>query len=114
VLEAVPAEVAEMVTAELSIPTIGIGAGGGTSGQVLVQVDMLGYYPDGRFMPKFVKHYGEMFKMAKSGVEEYMREVREGQYPKKEHTYPIGKEELEAFKMYMREREAGSKEKGGH
>ncbi|KAF8243064.1 hypothetical protein K440DRAFT_606636 [Wilcoxina mikolae CBS 423.85] len=113
VLEAVPAEVAEMVTTELSIPTIGIGAGGGTSGQVLVQVDMLGYYPNGRFMPKFVKHYGEMFKMAKSGVEEYMKEVREGQYPKKEHTYPMGKEELEAFKRYMRERETGGKEKEG-
>jgi 3-methyl-2-oxobutanoate hydroxymethyltransferase len=104
VIEAVPEEVAAWVTRELEVPTIGIGAGKGTSGQVLVQVDMLGYYPDGRFMPKFVKRYADMFEMAKGGVQEYIRDVRSGEYPQKEHTYPMSKEELEAFRSYMETR----------
>ncbi|KAA8904878.1 ketopantoate hydroxymethyltransferase [Sphaerosporella brunnea] len=104
VVEAVPEEVARIVTDELEIPTIGIGAGKGTSGQVLVQVDMLGYYPDGRFMPKFVKRYANLFEHAKTGIEEYMREVRSGEYPQREHTYPMSQEELEAVRGYMKER----------
>lgn len=55
VMEAVPTPVAELITKELNIPTIGIGAGNGCSGQVLVQIDMLGNFPKGRFLPKFVK-----------------------------------------------------------
>ena len=55
VLEAVPTPVAELITKELKIPTIGIGAGNSCSGQVLVQIDMLGNFPPGRFLPKFVK-----------------------------------------------------------
>ena len=55
VLEAVPTPVADLITRELKIPTIGIGAGNGCSGQVLVQIDMLGNFPPGRFLPKFVK-----------------------------------------------------------
>ena len=61
VLEAVPAEVASLVTKKLSIPTIGIGAGNGCSGQVLVQADMSGNFPPGRFLPKFVKKYGDIW-----------------------------------------------------
>lgn len=102
VIEAVPAEIAEIVTKKLQVPTIGIGAGAATSGQVLVQMDMLGYYPEGRFMPKFVKHYGEMFKVAETGIAEYVREVRTGEYPQKQHTYPIGKNELEAINGFMK------------
>lgn len=104
VLEAVPAEVAALVTRELAIPTIGIGAGPATSGQVLVQVDMLGYYPRGRFMPKFVKHYADMFPLAQRGVERYLADVRARQYPGPEHTYPIGQAELDAFKAFVEER----------
>lgn len=71
VLEAVPEEVAALVTGKLRVPTIGIGAGKGTSGQVLVQIDMLGNYPEGRFMPKFVKKYRNIFEDARGGIAEY-------------------------------------------
>ena len=71
VLEAVPAEVAELVTRKLSIPTIGIGAGKGCSGQVLVQVDMSGNFPPGRFLPKFVKKYGDVWAESMRAIQAY-------------------------------------------
>ncbi|KAL2755912.1 hypothetical protein ACRALDRAFT_2034922 [Sodiomyces alcalophilus JCM 7366] len=97
VLEAVPAEVAALVTQKVSIPTIGIGAGNGCSGQVLVQVDMTGNFPPGRFLPKFVKKYGDVWGESLRAIETYRDEVKTRQYPGPEHTYPISKEELEAF-----------------
>lgn len=89
VVEAVPEEVATMLTKKLKIPTIGIGAGNGTSGQVLVQIDMSGYYPPGRFLPKFVKKFGDVWGENLRALETYGTEVRSRQYPAKEHTYPI-------------------------
>ncbi len=71
VLEAVPAEVACLVTKKLKIPTIGIGAGNGCSGQVLVQVDMSGNFPPGRFLPKFVKKYGNVWAESMRAIEAY-------------------------------------------
>lgn len=71
VLEAVPAEVASLVTQKLRIPTIGIGAGNGCSGQVLVQVDMSGNFPPGRFLPKFVKQYGNVWAESMKAIESY-------------------------------------------
>lgn len=71
VLEAVPAEVASLVTKKLKIPTIGIGAGNGCSGQVLVQVDMSGNFPPGRFLPKFVKQYGNVWGESMKAIEAY-------------------------------------------
>ena len=71
VLEAIPAEVAELVTKKLQIPTIGIGAGSGCSGQVLVQVDMMGNFPPGRFLPKFVKQYGDVWGESMKALEAY-------------------------------------------
>ncbi|KOS23017.1 3-methyl-2-oxobutanoate hydroxymethyltransferase [Escovopsis weberi] len=97
VLEAVPAEVAALITRRLSIPTIGIGAGAGCSGQVLVQVDMTGNFPPGRFLPKFVKQYGNVWGEAMRAIESYRDEVKSRQYPAPEHTYPIADEELKAF-----------------
>lgn len=97
VLEAVPAEVAAIITEKLSIPTIGIGAGNGCSGQVLVQVDMTGNFPPGRFLPKFVKKYGNVWSESLRAIETYRDEVKSREYPAKEHTYPIAKEELYAF-----------------
>ncbi|KAI0178691.1 3-methyl-2-oxobutanoate hydroxymethyltransferase [Hypoxylon sp. FL1284] len=97
VLEAVPAEVASIITKKLSVPTIGIGAGNGCSGQVLVQVDMSGYFPPGRFIPKFVKQYGNVWAESFRAIESYREEVKSRQYPAQEHTYSVSKEELEIF-----------------
>ncbi|KAK3303402.1 ketopantoate hydroxymethyltransferase-domain-containing protein [Chaetomium strumarium] len=97
VLEAVPAEVAAIVTQKLSIPTIGIGAGNGCSGQVLVQIDMTGNSPPGRHLPKFVKKYGDVWSESLRAIKTYREEVKTRQYPAPEHTYPIAKEELEGF-----------------
>ncbi|KAI1268037.1 ketopantoate hydroxymethyltransferase-domain-containing protein [Xylariaceae sp. FL1019] len=99
ILEAVPAEVASIITKKLSVPTIGIGAGNGCSGQVLVQVDMSGYFPPGRFIPKFVKQYGNVWAESLRAIEAYRDEVKSRQYPAPEHTYPIPKEELEEKRL---------------
>lgn len=101
VLEAVPAEVAALITQKLSIPTIGIGAGNGCSGQVLVQIDMLGNFPPGRFLPKFVKRYGDVWSESLKAIEAYRDEVKSRAYPAPEHTYPISKEELEEFEKSL-------------
>jgi 3-methyl-2-oxobutanoate hydroxymethyltransferase len=101
VLEAVPAHVAALVTKKLRIPTIGIGAGNGCSGQVLVQVDMSGNFPPGRFLPKFVKKYGDVWGEAKRAIEEYRQEVKDRSYPAPEHTYPMPKEDFEEFERVV-------------
>ncbi|KAI1435415.1 ketopantoate hydroxymethyltransferase-domain-containing protein [Xylaria sp. CBS 124048] len=95
VLEAVPAEVASVITQKLKVPTIGIGAGNGCSGQVLVQVDMSGYFPPGRPIPKFVKQYGNVWAESLRAIESYRDEVKSRSYPAPEHTYPMSKEELD-------------------
>ncbi|KAI9803575.1 MAG: hypothetical protein M1825_001918 [Sarcosagium campestre] len=97
VLEAVPPEVAALVTQKLRIPTIGIGAGSACSGQVLVQVDMTGNFPPGRFLPKFVKRYGDVWGESMRAIEAYKGEVKARSYPAREHTYPISAEELRSF-----------------
>lgn len=98
VLEAVPAEVAAIITKKLQIPTIGIGAGNGCSGQVLVQIDMTGNFPPGRFLPKFAKKYADVWAEAMQGISQYRAEVKDRSYPSPEYTYPMPKSELEAFK----------------
>ncbi|KAF7718282.1 Uncharacterized protein PECH_002884 [Penicillium ucsense] len=97
VLEAMPPEVATLITSKLQIPTIGIGAGNGCSGQVLVQVDMTGNFPPGRFLPKFVKRYADVWSEATRGMQQYREEVKSRQFPSPEYTYPITKEELSKF-----------------
>ncbi|KAF3015900.1 hypothetical protein E8E14_010345 [Neopestalotiopsis sp. 37M] len=106
VLEAVPAEVAAMITKELSIPTIGIGAGNGCSGQVLVQNDMIGNFPPGRFLPKFVKQYGNVWGETIRAIESYKSEVKARQYPAVEHTYPISDSELQSFQAALKKEKA--------
>ncbi|KAF7905716.1 hypothetical protein BELL_1395g00020 [Botrytis elliptica] len=98
VVEAVPQEVAKLITEKLSIPTIGIGAGNGCSGQVLVQVDMTGNFPPGRFLPKFVKKYGDVWSESLKAITEYREETKSRAYPAPEHTYPIPEKELEEFR----------------
>jgi 3-methyl-2-oxobutanoate hydroxymethyltransferase len=95
VLEAVPAKVAARITAALRIPTIGIGAGAETSGQVLVWHDLLGIN-EGR-MAKFVKRYANVAGEIRSGLQQFAAEVRAGEYPGEEHTYPISDEEFALF-----------------
>jgi len=99
VLEAVPEDVATIITKKLSIPTIGIGAGSGCSGQVLVQVDMTGNFPPGRFLPKFVKQYGDVWSESLKAIETYRDEVKSREYPAPEHTYPVPKDQLDAFAL---------------
>ncbi|KAI9054305.1 hypothetical protein LZ554_001473 [Drepanopeziza brunnea f. sp. 'monogermtubi'] len=101
VIEAVPQEVAALITKKLSIPTIGIGAGNGCSGQVLVQVDMTGNFPPGRFIPKFVKKYGDVWSQSLKAIKSYRDETKSRAYPAPEHTYPISKEELETFERML-------------
>lgn len=107
VVEAVPAEVATLVTKELSIPTIGIGAGNGCSGQVLVQVDMLGNFPPGRFLPKFVKQFGNVWDESTRAISQYRDEVKSREYPAPEHTYPISKEVHDEFERLVEQRQKG-------
>ena len=96
VLEGVPAKLAKMVTEKLSIPTIGIGAGKDTDGQVLVMQDMLGMFKD--FVPKFVKQFANMGDVMKEAFESYIKEVQDGSFPGEEHTYDIDEEIIE--KLY--------------
>lgn len=96
VLECVPAKLAAMVTAELSIPTIGIGAGRGCDGQILVYQDMLAMYSD--FTPKFVKHYANIGEQMKAAFTAYRQEIEEGTFPGSEHEFAISEEVLE--KLY--------------
>src|SRR6185369_16926328 len=84
VLECVPAELAARITAELPIPTIGIGAGAGCDGQVLVLHDMLGLLEG--FRPKFLKRYGALGEAVREAVRTYASEVRGGSYPGPEHS----------------------------
>ena len=79
VIECVPADLAEYISKKLTIPTIGIGAGKGTDGQVLVYQDMLGMFSD--YVPKFVKHYAKVGDIMQNAFEEYDREVKNGVFP---------------------------------
>lgn len=85
VLESIPALLAHQVTTSLKIPTIGIGAGIGCDGQVLVTHDMLGLFD--RFTPKFVKRYAEIGRAIQEAAGRYVQEVQSGQFPGPEHTY---------------------------
>ena len=87
VLECVPAKLGELITSQLNIPTIGIGAGAGCDGQVLVYQDMLAMFGD--FKPKFVKQFAEIGAMMKEAFQRYSQEVKSGAFPAAEHTFQM-------------------------
>lgn len=92
VLECIPDRLALRITQDLTIPTIGIGAGAGCDGQVLVLHDLLGLLEG--FHPKFAKRYVNMGESVMEGVKQFCREVKEGKFPDEEHSYHIADEEL--------------------
>ncbi|TVR01538.1 MAG: 3-methyl-2-oxobutanoate hydroxymethyltransferase [Desulfovibrionales bacterium] len=85
VLECVPAPLAQVISEHLTIPTIGIGAGPGCDGQVLVFHDVVGLYD--RFTPKFVKQYAQVGAAMREAVRQYVQEVKDGIFPGEEHTF---------------------------
>jgi 3-methyl-2-oxobutanoate hydroxymethyltransferase len=95
VLEAVPPPVGQAATRALAVPTIGIGAGGETDGQVLVWHDMLGYYEG--HAPRFVKRYAELGDAIVDALGRYAEEVRSGAFPEEQHTYKMPDDERAAF-----------------
>ena len=95
-LECVPAKLAQLITQKLSIPTIGIGAGAGCDGQVLVYQDMLGMFND--YTPKFVKRFAEVGEVMKNAFAEYNRQVKEGSYPDEAHSFGMDEDVLK--KLY--------------
>lgn len=96
VLECVPEKLADKVTKELEIPTIGIGAGAGCDGQVLVYQDMLGMFSD--FTPKFVKKFANVGQVMKEAFKSYIDEMQQGSFPSQEHCYSIDDDIIE--KLY--------------
>ena len=105
VLECVPEPVAAAITRRLTIPTIGIGSGAATDGQVLVLHDLLDIRPDADFLPKFVKQFAHVGAAMRDGVTAYASEVRSRSYPAAEHTYAIDPDQLSAFEIAV---EAGA------
>ena len=96
VLECVPEKLADKVTKELEIPTIGIGAGSGCDGQVLVYQDMLGMFSD--FTPKFVKKFANVGQVMKEAFKSYIDEMQQVSFPSQEHCYSIDDDIIE--KLY--------------
>ena len=95
-LECIPAPLASLITKKLSIPTIGIGAGAGCDGQILVYQDMLGLFSD--YTPKFAKHFAELGQQMKEAFASYIREVQSGAFPAAEHTFKMDDDVLK--KLY--------------
>lgn len=96
VIEGVPAKIAALITEQLHIPTIGIGAGKDCDGQVLVYQDMLGMFSD--FTPKFVKRYANIGEVMKEAFQNYIKEVQDGVFPTEENTYKVDDSVIE--KLY--------------
>jgi 3-methyl-2-oxobutanoate hydroxymethyltransferase len=100
VLEGIPSELAKIITETISIPTIGIGAGSGCDGQVLVYQDMLGLYGD--IKPKFVKNFVDGATFMKDAFTAYSNEVKNGTFPAAEHGYKIAPEIIDTLRKEMR------------
>jgi 3-methyl-2-oxobutanoate hydroxymethyltransferase len=93
--EAVPAKIAAVISQQLEIPTIGIGAGVGTDGQILLCHDLLGVFTD--FKPKFTKRFANLTEVAVKGISQYIAEVKAGSFPDDDHSYGVDEKEYEKF-----------------
>jgi 3-methyl-2-oxobutanoate hydroxymethyltransferase len=91
VLEMVPSAVASLISTELKIPTIGIGAGAGCDGQILVTDDLLGKYTD--FLPRFVRRYANLSEVSRQAIESYARDVRSGAFPDESESFALADHE---------------------
>ncbi len=100
VLELVPAEIAKEISAVLTVPTIGIGAGVGCDGQILVGQDMLGFSSSKPFT--FVKKYADIFTIITNAVQEYVKDTKSNTFPLPEHSFNISEEEFAKFKEKLR------------
>lgn len=100
--EAVPGKISSLISKQLEIPTIGIGAGVGTDGQILLCYDLLGVFTD--FKPKFTKRYAKLTEVAVDGISEYVKEVKAGTFPDDDHTYGVDEAELEKFATMVEHR----------
>jgi 3-methyl-2-oxobutanoate hydroxymethyltransferase len=100
--EAVPGPIAALISQQLSIPTIGIGAGAGTDGQILLAYDLLGVFTD--FKPKFTKRYGNLSDVAVSALKRYVDEVKSGAFPDDDHTYSVDPSEFDRFAAMVERR----------
>jgi 3-methyl-2-oxobutanoate hydroxymethyltransferase len=100
--EAVPARIAKLISEHLTIPTIGIGAGVGTDGQILLCYDLLGVFTD--FKPKFTKRYAKLTEVAVAGVRQYVEEVKQGIFPDDDHSYTVDDAEYEKFAAMVSKR----------
>ncbi len=104
VLECVPAELAQKITEEINIPTIGIGAGPFCDGQILVLPDLLGLFEG--FRPKFVKAYASLAQEGRRAIKAYLEEVKRGLFPGKEHSFTLSEEVKKALGLGKPERPA--------
>ena len=100
--EAVPGRIAALISQQLEIPTIGIGAGVGTDGQILLCYDLLGVFTD--FKPKFTKRYANLTEVAVSGIKAYVADVKSGAFPDADHTYSVEDAEFEKFERMVERR----------
>jgi 3-methyl-2-oxobutanoate hydroxymethyltransferase len=100
--EAVPAAIARVISQQLEIPTIGIGAGAGCDGQILLSYDLLGVFTD--FKPKFTKRYTNLTEVAVAGLKQYVAEVKSGAFPDDDHSYAVDPKEYESFLTLVEKR----------
>ena len=98
VLEMVPSQAAEFITQNINIPTIGIGAGAKTSGQVLVIDDILGKYSN--FTPKFARKYADIYSTTEKAIKEYITDVEAGNFPNDTEAFELDYEETEKLNEY--------------
>jgi 3-methyl-2-oxobutanoate hydroxymethyltransferase len=99
VIEAVPRQLARMITARVAIPTIGIGAGADCDGQVLVVGDLLGSFD--RFTPRFAKRYAELASSMREAFSTYAQEVQDGVFPAQEHGFAMSREVIAALEAEL-------------